>query len=96
VAQAAGDPAEAARRYQQALAITERLAQADPANAAYQRDLSVSYNRLGDLTAGGADPDGSARIYRQALEFSQRLYGADHPLTASIRNRLQEPAGSGG
>ena len=37
----------AAESYQQAHEIWERLAQADPANAAAQRDLAVSYWKLG-------------------------------------------------
>ena len=40
---------EASRLLEQSLAIGERLAETDPANTGYQRDLSVSYNRLGDL-----------------------------------------------
>ena len=37
------------------LAIRERLAKSDPANAGWQRDLSVSYERIGDaLVAKGA------------------------------------------
>ena len=31
------------------LTIRERLATTDPDNAGYQRDLSISHNRLGDL-----------------------------------------------
>jgi hypothetical protein len=35
--------------FRASLAIAERLAEAEPGRADYQRDLSVSYGRLGDL-----------------------------------------------
>ena len=35
--------------YRASLAIRERLAAADPSNAAWQRDLSVSHDKLGDV-----------------------------------------------
>ena len=43
--QAQGDLATALTSYQAALAIGERLAKADPGNAGWQRDLSVSHAR---------------------------------------------------
>ena len=43
-------PGEQARdAYLQALAIAERLAEAEPDRADYQRDLSVAFNNMGDL-----------------------------------------------
>ena len=38
-----------ATAYQAALAIAQRLAAADPGNAGWQRDLSVSHNKIGNL-----------------------------------------------
>src|SRR5207247_10307003 len=39
-----GDPASALKSYSDSLAIAKREAQSGPANADWQRDLSVSYN----------------------------------------------------
>ena len=39
---AQGNLAEALKSYQDSLAIADRLAKADPGNAGWQRDLSVS------------------------------------------------------
>ena len=51
---AQGNLAEALVSYRQTLANMERLAAADPSNAGWQRDLSMSYERLGYvLTAQG-------------------------------------------
>ena len=49
VGQAAGQGEAAREGSLKALAIVERLAQAEPDRADYQRDLSVSYNKLADL-----------------------------------------------
>ena len=38
-----------AESYRDSLAIARRLAAADPGNAGWQRDLSVSYNKVGDV-----------------------------------------------
>ncbi len=43
-----GNLEQAARLFAESLAIAKRLAQSDPANAQWQRDLSISYNKLGD------------------------------------------------
>jgi hypothetical protein len=45
-------------RGSESLAIAERLAHSDPGNAGWQRDLSVSYNKIGDvLVAQGNLPE---------------------------------------
>lgn len=46
---AQGSLPEALKAYRDSLAIRERLAQADPGNAGWQRDLSVSYAKIGTL-----------------------------------------------
>ena len=49
--------------FQRSLAISERLAKADPGNAGWQRDLSVSYNNVGDVLVG----PGQSRRRAQSL-----------------------------
>ncbi len=44
-----GRPAGGADELRASLAIRERLARADPGNAGWQRDLSVSHERIGDV-----------------------------------------------
>ena len=44
-----------ATTYQASLDIRARLAAADPANTDWQRDLSVSHNKLGDVAAAAGD-----------------------------------------
>jgi hypothetical protein len=40
---------EALKAYRDGLAITERLTAADPSNAQWQHDLSISYEHVGDV-----------------------------------------------
>jgi hypothetical protein len=59
---ARGDLAGALKSYRDGLAIRERLAQSDPGNAAWQRGLSVSYERVGDVQVAR----GASRIRKMA------------------------------
>ncbi len=55
---AQGNLPEALKSFRDGLAITERLAQSDRGNAGWQRDLSVSYAKLGvALRETGASAD---------------------------------------
>ena len=55
---AQGNLADALKSYRASLAIADRLAKADPRNAGWQRDLSVSYQKVGDvLVAQGNLPE---------------------------------------
>ncbi len=56
LAVAAGDLTAARTAYQAGLDIATRLAAADPSNTQWQRDLSISHNKLGDLDGPGPDP----------------------------------------
>ena len=55
---------------QQALA---RLAAADPGKAGWQRDLSVSYIKVGEVLVAQGDLAGAQRAYRASLEIAERL-----------------------
>jgi hypothetical protein len=53
-----GNLPEALKSYRDSLAIADRLAKSDPGNAGWQRDLSVSFNKVGDvLVAQGNLPE---------------------------------------
>jgi tetratricopeptide (TPR) repeat protein len=68
-----GRPGEAARRYAQGLAIAERLVELDPGNTSFQRDLSISYNKLGDLDEAAGRPGEAARRYSAAAGICRGL-----------------------
>ena len=54
LARATGDLATARTHHQQRLAIAERLAATDSANAQWQKDLQVAQQRIADLRDGTA------------------------------------------
>ena len=72
----AGDPAAARKFYPDGLQIAQRLYDAAPENADYARDLSISYDRLGDLARSAGDPAAARKFYQDGLLIRQRLYDA--------------------
>lgn len=62
-----GDLAGALTSYREVLAIIGRLAQSDPGNADWQRDLSVSYDNVGDVRMAQGDLPGALKSYRDSL-----------------------------
>ena len=55
----------------------ERLAAADPGNAQYQRDLTVSHSKLGDLAVALGDTTTAEQHYRTDLSIAERLAATD-------------------
>jgi hypothetical protein len=74
---AQGDGAGALRYFTQSKTIAERLAASDPANAAWQRDLSVSLDKLGDLAVAQGDGAGALRYFTQSKTIAERLAASD-------------------
>ena len=54
-----------------------RRTDADPGNAGWQRDLSVSHNKVGDLAVAAGDLPAARDAYTAALAIAQRLADAD-------------------
>jgi hypothetical protein len=52
-------------------------AAADPSNTGWQRDLSVSHNKLGDFAVAGGDRAAAATHFQAALDIAARLAAAD-------------------
>ena len=65
-----------------------------PANADYARDLSISYERLGDLAMSGGDPAAARRYYEDGLAIAKRLSDAA-PDNADLRSATCRSATSG-
>ena len=49
----------------------------DPSNAVWQRDLSVSHIKVGDVLRAHGDLDGALAAYREARDITQRLAETD-------------------
>ena len=54
-----------------------RLARSDPGNAGWQRDLSVAYERVGNVQLAQGDLAGAVKSYRDSLAIAERLAQSD-------------------
>ncbi len=67
---------EAAALFQVQLAYSMRLANAAPENANYARNLSISFNELGDLQVALGNAQIALGYYQSSLDIRQRLADA--------------------
>jgi tetratricopeptide (TPR) repeat protein len=89
---AQGDTVKQLASARAASEILKRLTKADPSNALWQRDLTVSYNGVGAaLVAQGNLPD-ALKSFRDGVAITERLAKAD-PSNVQWRNDLQSTTG---
>jgi tetratricopeptide (TPR) repeat protein len=74
---AQGKLQEALDAYQQGLAIAKRLAEEDKSNAGWQRDLSVSYNKVGGVLEVQGKLQDAMDAYQQSLNIRRTLADQD-------------------
>ena len=67
--------------------VREALAGDEPDNTTYQRDLAVSYERLGDLARQSGQASEAERLYRQSLAVREALAG-DEPDNTTYQRDL--------
>ncbi len=79
--------AAAAAAYRTMEKSARRRADADPKNAGAQRDLSVSFIKLGDVTLQQGQTQESLDFYRKSLDVRQKLADAD-PKNAGAQRDL--------
>jgi tetratricopeptide (TPR) repeat protein len=72
-----GDLPGALKNYRDALAIRDQLTKEDPSNAGWQRDLSVSYEKVGDGLSAQGDLPGALKNYRDSLAIRDQLTKED-------------------
>ena len=57
--------------------IRNKLVELDPKQAEWQRDLSVSYERIGDLYVATGDTPAALKTYQDSLSIVQKLVELD-------------------
>jgi tetratricopeptide (TPR) repeat protein len=72
-----GAGSEARERYEEALRQSQRLVNSGPHRADYQRDLSVSLNKLGDLFRALGEGEQTRQYYEQSLAIRERLVSTE-------------------
>jgi tetratricopeptide (TPR) repeat protein len=77
---AQGDAAEALKRFQQTLAICDRLARTDPHNVDWQRDVTIAHGRIGLALA----QQGKVEEAREELKLGrQKIVGLKQQFPAN-------------
>ena len=96
LATAQGNLPEAQRLFGEALRIRQRLAESDPANAAWQRDLWVCYWRIADVLERSQSPQAMA-YWRKAYHTLAGMMSAglfvspqDQQFLESLRAKVKE------
>ncbi len=88
LATAQGNLPEAQRLFGESLRIRQRLAESDPANAAWQRDLSYSYTIIGQLLMQQERWAEALPLLEQSLAIAERLAASD-PSNVMWQNDVQ-------
>jgi len=60
-------------QYESAFQIIQELVHQDPGNSGWQRNLSISYDRLGNVLKAQGDLSGAKNWYENALEIREKL-----------------------
>ena len=72
-----GDLNAALQAFRNSMTIGQKLAAADPNNADWQRDLSVSHNKIGDVLQRQGDLNAALQAFRNSMTIRQKLAAAD-------------------
>ena len=67
------------------------LAARDPANTEWQRDRSVSHNKIGDVLLAQGDGPGALADYRKGLAIAEALAARDPANTQWQRDLCRQP-----
>jgi hypothetical protein len=84
---ALGQGEQARQAFSASLAIRQRLAEAEPDRADYQRDLSVSYSRMAAMLIEANDVPSALRMFASDLEIAERL-ALSEPSRADLQRDL--------
>ena len=87
-----GDKQNALIAYREALPILQKLADANPADTEYQRDLAKSYNSIGFVLDEIGKTDEGLKALDSALAIRQKLADANPTVAASPTCRGQYPS----
>ena len=77
IAQQRGNLGAAGATYHEAETIADRLAKSDPGNAGWQRDPSVSYDKVGDVQVTQGNLPAALASYQASLAIRDRLAKSD-------------------
>jgi tetratricopeptide (TPR) repeat protein len=82
-----GKPAEAFQAFQNALAVQEKLAAANPRVGEYQSDVALGHNNVGTVLLRLGKPAEALTEWRKALAINQKLAAAN-PTVAGLQSAV--------
>jgi tetratricopeptide (TPR) repeat protein len=82
-----GKPAEALLAFQMALAIQQKLSDANPAVTGFQYDMALSHNNIGTVLVRTGKPEEALSAWHKALAINQKLADAN-PTLAEFQSAL--------
>ena len=74
---AQGELPQAEQAFRAGMDIHKRLAEQDPGNAQWQRDLSVSHNKIGDVLVAQGELPQAEQAFRAGMDIARRLAEQD-------------------
>ena len=92
----AGELGEARKRFQQSLAMDEKLAAANPGSAEAQRDVSVGLSKLGDVLVKAGELGEARRRFTQSLANGGEAGGGESRECGCAAGRVSEFEQAGG
>jgi hypothetical protein len=92
LATAQGNLREAQRLFGEDLRIAQRLAESDPANAAWQRDLVVSHHKLAMFARQSGDEEGFMNELRECYVILHRMKQLQQHLDPPVEQLYQQLA----
>jgi tetratricopeptide (TPR) repeat protein len=84
---AQGNLAGAAMSYEEGIAISQHLVNADPGNAGWQNDLALLHDRIGNVQFPQGDLIGALKSYRASAAIGERL-AESHPAILDMQTNL--------
>src|SRR5205807_5259595 len=71
--------------YQTSLAIAERLAKVDPGGGRWRRELSATYNKVGDMLLEQHNLPDALKSYRAGIAIAERLRSEERRVGKEVR-----------
>ena len=86
-----GDLTRARAASEESLATIRKLAATDPGNVLWQRDVSVSLEKVGDVRRAAGDRAGALSAYGESLDVTAQARGGRAGQCGHAARREREP-----
>ena len=88
---AQGELTAALAAFRDGMDIRKKLAEQDQGNAGWQRDLSVSYNKIGDVLVAQGELTAALAAFRDGMDIRKKLAAQDQGNAGWQRDLSSQP-----